>query len=301
MLDKFREWLSDNLRYILLGLIILVILIVLFFAGKAISGMLGDNKDKKPKSEAGQENVSDNTVSGADADSQGEDTDALQKNAFPEINDIVNTFYTAWGNKDIESMKSVTDNFDATDEAKVQNSTYIENYSNINVYTKKGLTENSYVVYVSYELKFQDIDTPAPGLTQLYVEKNEEGKFFIHTGDDDPAITEHVNKVTQEADVQALITETQTQYQAAQESDEKLRQFEEELGKAENTATQAADGATLTAKQECNIREGASTDAKKIGEVPQGGQVKKLGNADDGWINVEYNGLSGYIRGDLLQ
>ncbi len=30
MLDNFREWLSDNLRYILLGLAILVVLLVLF-------------------------------------------------------------------------------------------------------------------------------------------------------------------------------------------------------------------------------------------------------------------------------
>ena len=31
MLDNFREWLSDNLRYILLGLAILAVLLLLFF------------------------------------------------------------------------------------------------------------------------------------------------------------------------------------------------------------------------------------------------------------------------------
>ncbi len=35
MLDNFREWLSDNLRYILLGLAILVVLVVLFFGIRA--------------------------------------------------------------------------------------------------------------------------------------------------------------------------------------------------------------------------------------------------------------------------
>nr|WP_288884945.1 hypothetical protein [uncultured Blautia sp.] len=38
MLDNFREWLSDNLRYILLGLAILVVLVVLFFGIKALTG-----------------------------------------------------------------------------------------------------------------------------------------------------------------------------------------------------------------------------------------------------------------------
>ena len=38
MLDNFREWLSDNLRYILLGLAILVVLVVLFFGIRALTG-----------------------------------------------------------------------------------------------------------------------------------------------------------------------------------------------------------------------------------------------------------------------
>ena len=40
MLDNFREWLSDNLRYILLGLAILVVLLVLFFGVRAVTGLV---------------------------------------------------------------------------------------------------------------------------------------------------------------------------------------------------------------------------------------------------------------------
>ena len=39
MLDNFREWLSDNLRYILLGLAILAVLLILFFGGRALIGI----------------------------------------------------------------------------------------------------------------------------------------------------------------------------------------------------------------------------------------------------------------------
>ena len=46
-------------------------------------------------------------------------------------------------------MKELTDNFNATDETKVTNATYIESYENITVYTKKGLDENSYVVFAA--------------------------------------------------------------------------------------------------------------------------------------------------------
>ncbi len=89
------------------------------------------------------------------------------------------------------------------------NSTYIESYSNIDTYTKKGLTEGSYVVFVSYDLKFVDIDTPAPGLTQVYVETDDEGKVYIHKDDDDKEVQDYIAKVVQEEDVKELISKVQ--------------------------------------------------------------------------------------------
>lgn len=304
MLDNFREWLSDNLRYLLLGLAILVVLVVLIFGVRSLLGSSGSGSDDKQKTE--QENPSDDANKADDASTQAQDTktedsDALQKNAYPEINAIINTFYTAWGKKDIESMKSVTDSFDAADEAKVSNSTYIENYSNINTYTKKGMTDGSYVVFVSYDLKFVDINTPAPGLTQVYVMTDESGKVYIHTDDNDATIQEYINKVTQDADVQELISSVQKSYQTAQDSDEKLRKFEEELGSAATSATMAANGATLKAKNDCNVRAEANADSEKTGSLQAGQQVKKVENADNGWVKVEFNGQTGFVRGDLLQ
>ena len=50
MLDNFREWLSDNLRYILLGLAILIVLVLLFFGIKALTSVF--SKDDEPKTQA---------------------------------------------------------------------------------------------------------------------------------------------------------------------------------------------------------------------------------------------------------
>ena len=58
MLDNFREWLSDNLRYILLGLAILIALVVLFFGIKAITGGFSDKKEKEPSKKTEQERKS---------------------------------------------------------------------------------------------------------------------------------------------------------------------------------------------------------------------------------------------------
>ncbi|MDS0526633.1 SH3 domain-containing protein [Clostridium sp. SHJSY1] len=48
-----------------------------------------------------------------------------------------------------------------------------------------------------------------------------------------------------------------------------------------------------------NFRSGPSTDSGIIGSLPHGASVKILGQSGD-WYNVEYNGLSGYVRGDYL-
>lgn len=48
---------------------------------------------------------------------------------------------------------------------------YIEDYQDITCYTKAGMTDDSYVVYVTYDVKFRRVDTLAPGLMWCYVVK----------------------------------------------------------------------------------------------------------------------------------
>ena len=49
-MDNFREWLSDNLRYFMLGGAILVIVAVLFFGVRACVGSGKGASDKEPVS-----------------------------------------------------------------------------------------------------------------------------------------------------------------------------------------------------------------------------------------------------------
>lgn len=302
MLDNFREWLSDNLRYILLGLAILLVLVVLFFGIRALTG--GSSEGKAKDTEKKTEQKKDSTASDKakeEKPAKQEDENALEKNAYPEVNALIESFYSAWGKKDIAQMKELTDNFNATDETKVTNATYIESYENITVYTKKGLDENSYVVFAAYDLKFKDIATPAPGLSELYVYKNEAGKYVIQNDDTNAEVQECIEKTRQEKDVTGLIAEIEEKLNAAMASDDTLKKFEEELGEKVNTAQMADNGDMLTAKESCNVRSDANTNAEILGKLQAGEQVKKLENASDNWIKVEYKGQEAYVFGDLVQ
>lgn len=300
MLDDFREWLSDNLRYILLGLAILAALLIIFFVVRFAAGAFSsEDKDTDKKTEQTQD--SENADSQEKEEEQETDENALLKNAYPEVNDLIESFYTAWGQKDVAKMKELTDSFSATDEAKVTNASYIEGYENIQVYIKNGLDDSSYVVFVVYDLKFQNISTPAPGLAQLYVIKEESGNYKIHNNNEDAEIQECIEKTRQEEDVIALTEQIQKAFDEAVASDEALKTFEEELGASANTASMADNGSMLTAKEDCNVRADANTSSEILGRLTAGQQVKKIDNSTDNWIKVEYNGAEAYIYGDLLQ
>ena len=298
MLDNFREWLSDNLRYILLGLAILAVLFILFFGGRALIGVLRSEPAQEEQQTEQERNSSEDTGS---EEVEETDTNALEENAYPEVNTLIESFYDAWGQKNVDAMRELTDNFSSTDEAKVVNATYIESYDNIQVYTKKGLDDNSYVVFADYDLKFQGIDTPAPGLSELYVMKDESNNWLIHNDESDQEVQECIEKTRQEDDVQELISQVEENYNQTVESNEELKSYLEQLGEETNTALMADDGDMLTAAEDCNVRADANTSSQILGRLQAGDQVKKLENAGDSWIKVEYNGQEAYIHSDLLQ
>ena len=298
MLDNFREWLSDNLRYILLGLAILAVLLILFFGGRALIGIFRSDPAPDAQQTEQENNSSDDTN---EEEVENTDTNALEENAYPEVNTLIESFYAAWGQKNADAMRELTDNFSSTDEAKVVNATYIESYDNIQVYTKQGLDKNSYVVFVSYDLKFQGIDTPAPGLSELYVMKDDSGNWLIHNDASDQEVQECIEKTRQEEDVQELISQEEERYNQAVESNEELKNYLEQLGEETNTALMADDGDMLTATEDCNVRADANTSSEILGRLQAGDQVKKLENAGDSWIKVEYNGQEAYVYSDLLQ
>lgn len=318
-MDNFREWVSDNLRYILLGGGVLILAVVLFFGVRAITGQ---GKDKKSVSKGQTDTVSaDQSVSDDQVSSDQVSGGALEKDAVPEVNKLIQDYYTALGEKNIEDLKSMVSDLDPAEESKIANTKYIESYENVEVYTKKGLEEGSYVVFASFAYKCADVETPAPALSQLYVVTDEAGKLWI-SGEavNDPEIQTYVGSLMEQSDVIQLRNNVQAAYDQAQANDPQLQAFLESLGSADsgtprpdnsstsdNTADGQAAGSTdgytegmLTAIDDCNVRASAQSGSEIVTVVPAGEQVNRVGE-ENGWIQIEYNGTTGYVYQDLLQ
>lgn len=301
-MDDFREWLSDNLRYFMLGGAILIIVVVLFCGIRACSGSnKGNSGDEQKTTSEDQGNVPSSPISEGESDEKKEDANPMET-ADADVTALITSYYQALGEKDIATLKTLEDDFTPSDESKVTNlKDYIEGYEVGDVYTKKGMTDDSYVVYACFSYICQGVETKAPALTQFYVYKNSEGNWVINNGAlQDSEISAYMEKQLSDSDVSALIKKVQNELDQAQQSDPSLEEFLNGLGEESGVSTEAEDGTMLTASEECNVRAEASTDADILGVISAGDQVQKTGT-DGEWVQIDYDGQTGYIRGDLLE
>ena len=215
-MDDFREWLSDNLRYFMLGGAILIIVVVLFCGIRACPGSnKGNSGDEQKTTSEDQGNVPSSPISEGESDEKKEDVQS-HGNSRCRRYCIDHELLSGSGEKDIATLKTLEDDFTPSDESKVTNlKDYIEGYEVGDVYTKKGMTDDSYVVYACFSYICQGVETKAPALTQFYVYKNSEGNWVINNGAlQDSEISAYMEKQLSDSDVSALIKKVQNELES---------------------------------------------------------------------------------------
>ena len=89
-MDDFREWLSDNLRYFMLGGAILIIVLVLFFGVRACVGSnKGNSSDGQKTATKDQGNVPSSPTNEGESDEKKEDANSMEK-ADADITALIN-------------------------------------------------------------------------------------------------------------------------------------------------------------------------------------------------------------------
>ena len=147
----------------------------------------------------------------------------LKKDEIPQVNQLISEYFQAKVDQDAQTLyrifgKSDDTGLDARKEELKNEAVYIEDYVDIVCYTKPGLTEDSYVAYVTYEVKFRRVETLAPGLMWCYVVKDDNGNYIIRenvVGDE----ADYVAKQNQSEDVKLLSNQVNERLRQAIESD----------------------------------------------------------------------------------
>ena len=255
ILNDFREWLSDNLRYILLILGILGILVALFFGVRAVSSRF-DSENRDAFSSDSVVSVPEGTkiVSGnASSSIPVNDGGALAENAVPEVTALLTSYYNALGRQDVAAVKELCDTLPEAEAAKISAST--TTYSDLVVYTKNGLVDGSYVVYAYYKYQNEGQTAALPGLSQMLVRKDTDGEYKIVYSDYDQATSDYIDSLAREDDVKALVARVQNEFNAAEQaaSASKAASQAETSNQAGQTkqapANQTTEGQTNTAPE----------------------------------------------------
>lgn len=306
-MDDFREWLSDNLRYILLGTAVLLVLVVLFVGVRACSGVKkgesgDDSKGGKTVTISQTDDPSSTATNGETTDEKNESSNELQKDAIPEVTQLVHDYYSALGAKDVTALKELIDELSADDEARIKNSNnFIEGYQVSEVYSKSGVNEGDYLVYCCYDMTCVNLSTPIPALGQLYI-RTIDGKLKIcgNMGAD-PAISAALSESIKDTDVKALISRINQSFDEARKSDPDMDAYIQRLNSVSgmSTPSENSNGSTLVASELCNVRSAPSEDGEIIGGLYQGEEVEKLDQTGQ-WIKIDYYGETGYVFAELL-
>ncbi|MCD7743982.1 MAG: SH3 domain-containing protein [Lachnospiraceae bacterium] len=312
MLDDIREWISDNLRYILLGLAIILLIIIAFFAVRLVSH-IGSSGSKNKVQQETEAQTEQNTEADAVIESLVKDQE--------DVLAIATSYWTAIGSQDFDTLETLCGKtFDEDARATVEAmDVAVESYDEIMTYSKSGLTEGSYVVYVYMELKLTGIETEAPTLRQMYLQPNEDGDLLVvQTEDYTSEISAYVQERQTDSDVQALIQDVSDTLEERCDADDDLKNYiesrttsssssndTEEEGDSDESDSSDASTGTMQTNTGVNVRSEASADSTLLGTLVAGSQVEVLENLEDGWSRITYldsNGstVEGYVMTQYL-
>ena len=155
-------------------------------------------------------------------------TYGMQKDPIPGIVDLVKSYqyaklngdstrmYNVFGRSDTEGIQEMYDKLQ--EDRKVY-----ESFDDTVTYVTKGVENNSYIVFISTNVKFYDIETKAPMLTWVYVKEQPKGAFYMVENDKlTDKEKELVEDVSRSEDIRALDSQMRKDLATAVTSDLQL-------------------------------------------------------------------------------
>ncbi len=104
----------------------------------------------------------------------------------------------------------------------------VESYSDFDFYMYQGVKRGEFIVYVASQIRFVNIDMPAPSLARFYIVESSDG-YRIHTGRLNSTASELMNDIGESEDIVRITGDVNSAFENACDSDEKLKQLMELL------------------------------------------------------------------------
>ena len=218
-MQQLKDFIIKYKRYIGAAVIFVVLVLILVNC----TGPKNGNSDTQAGTEINETQATEYQLEGK-----------LKKDADPELVELIKNYYTAYAAGDMESLEPLAQPLSDNEKSYIGTfSDYYESFDNIVCYSMPGATDDSYLVSVCYDLKFYEVETPAPGMDFFYVERDGKGNLYINNvyssynfnfldEELDANLYSLILNYEKSDDVVALQKQVQAKYDEAVASDEKL-------------------------------------------------------------------------------
>lgn len=260
----------------------------------------------------------------------------LERNTDGELYTLIATYFNAYATGDVETIRSICSYLTDTEAIRIpEMAKYVDSYPLIEIYTKPGPKENSYLAYVYHHMTLVDFEGQVvPGMKTFYVCTAEDGSLYLNT---DEVVSEeeldYIRKVNLQDDVVELnnntnvecseiylenadlfyyvqelvadVNKTTGETLAAQRSEEEqpqesVQEPEGNGGEEQPQEQEVPQPTSGTATTTVNVRASDSEQAEKIGKVAGGTEVQIVEQLLNGWTHIVYEGKDGYIKSEFL-
>lgn len=313
MLDNFREWLSDNLRYILLGLAVILVVII----GICIFRLIGGSSKKKTDSgktttavttSQKDQNTTEQTTAPVNL-SAPQAGEGLTMNDEPLL-ELAKKYYGAVTAEDEATLATIVEPWNDTvkEEAFSLNEKF-KSFDDITTYSKDGPVDDSWLVYVYCECRVDGVDTGIPTLLNpLLVITTDSTDLKISS--DRSEYADFINESNMSDEVQDLINEVNRQYEELKGSNSQVKDYSSDGSSGGEESTEAAGSntttyGTATATANVNIRSEGSTNGSVLGTLYPGQEVSIVASEGD-WTHVTFTDpssgstIDGYVSSEYL-
>lgn len=325
IIERLKDAVFENKKIVLPIILVAAILITMGI------GMAANRKNEE------QEGIQA-SASGATQETAGEESQGLtvpdvplEENAYPEVNELIMKYFKALEENNVDALPEIVS--PVTDKMVIyftEWTKHIEACPTVNIYTKPGPREDSFLAYVVADMQIVGYEEAVPGLITFFVCKNDAGNYYINMEEEiDKAEADYIDAIDMQADVKDLSNKTTVEYNqmvapgteaanafmnvdksitkgvqegliARQEAEAAQEPAEEETGQPE-TVEPAMVATEAKATAVVNMRSSDSEKADKLGKAQIGDTFQVLEQRANGWTKLTDGTQEFFIKSEYLE
>ncbi len=225
-LDEIKKFFYNkrHIEAIVLSVILLVIVSVVLSEGPGSISHYG-----------GSASSGDASISGGSG--KTEKTAYKKEKKGSQLHDLLESYYKDYAAGDTDDLAKIADPISDMEKSYIRfMSSIVDSYDIEQIYTKKGVSETSWLVSAYVNMHFKGLKSAAPGLDFFYVEQGSDGALrinnlyssFNQTNREnvmDPKVVSAIASFEEQKDVVDLQTKVQKEYNEISLSDKDFDEF----------------------------------------------------------------------------